>query len=129
MARTGRKPFATRHVDRLSGSQLAKQRMRAILKTLRGEWTIPEACRQLGVCESRFHALRQQWLQESLELLEPRPVGRPPKATAESSPETQAEVEVEQLRQQLHLADVRREIDQVLSSAAGEEKKPQRKAR
>jgi transposase InsO family protein len=41
---------------------------------------VPEACRRLGIGESRFHDLRGAWLQEALELLEPRPLGRPPRA-------------------------------------------------
>ena len=69
MASLGRKPLATGHVDRLDGSERAKQRMTIILETLRGQMTIPGVCQALGVCESRFHALRQDWLQASLELL------------------------------------------------------------
>ena len=120
MTRRGRRPLATGHVDGLSGSARAKRRLEAILKTLRGEWTVPEACHRLGVCESRFHALRQQWLQEALELLEPKPVGRPRKALPESGDEREAELQ--RLREQLHLADVRRQIESVLpvaSMAAG----------
>ena len=82
MARKGRKPLATGHVERLSGSELAKLRLTTLLQTLRGELTVPEACARLEIGESRFHALRNQWLQEALELLEPRPLGRPRQATA-----------------------------------------------
>ena len=124
MTRRGRRPLATGHVERLSGSALAKLRLQAILKTLRGEWTVLEACQRLGVGESRFHALRQQWLQEALELLEPRPVGRPRKASPASMDEREAEVE--QLRAQLHLADVRRQIEAVLpgvTMAAGKKRR------
>jgi transposase-like protein len=101
-------------VASLSGSERAKQRLRLILETLRGECTIPDACAQLGVGESRFHALRHQWLQESLELLEPRPLGRRPQSPQTTSEMDELQAEVQQLRQQLHLAAVRREVATVL---------------
>ena len=56
-----------RHVKHLSGSERAKLRLSMILKTMLGELTVAEACAQLQVCESRFHALRNVWLQEALE--------------------------------------------------------------
>ena len=85
MTRMGRKPLATGHVDRLQGSEPAKQRLTVLLETLRGELPVPEACARLGIGESRFHALRGAWLQEALELLEPRPLGRPPQAADRSA--------------------------------------------
>lgn len=91
--------------------------MRVLLQTLRGELSVPEACEQLQIGESRFHALRGQWLQEALELLEPRPLGRPPQAVDEThGPSRQEALEAEnrRLRQQLAAADVRRELAEVL---------------
>ena len=100
MARAGRKPLTTGHVENLDGSESAKQRLSAILETLRGAVTIPTASQSLGVCESRFHALRSDWLQQSLELLEPRKLGRPSKPAADP--------QVQQLEQTC--ADLRREL-------------------
>jgi hypothetical protein len=77
--RRGRRPLAAGHVEHLNGSELAKLRLSLILRTMLGELSVAEACAELEVCESRFHALRTHWLQESLELLEPRRTGRPPK--------------------------------------------------
>jgi hypothetical protein len=117
MARKGRKPLATGHVERLSGSELAKLRLTTLLQTLRGELTVPQACARLGIGESRFHALRNEWLQEALQLLEPRPLGRPRQATAatENPPWVAAlEAENEELRQQLAAAEVRRELAEIL---------------
>jgi hypothetical protein len=54
--------------------------MMLFLQTLSGECSVGEACAALGICESRFYEQRGQWLQASLELLEPRLPGRPPKA-------------------------------------------------
>ena len=82
MARTGRKPLAAGHVDHLQGSDHARLRLKLILECMLGKITVPAACEQLGIGEARFHAMRSQWLQESLELLEPRRTGRPPKRPA-----------------------------------------------
>lgn len=115
MTRRGRKPLATRHVDGLCGSQRAKLRLQTILKTMQGEMTVAQACQVLGVGESRFHALRNEWLQAALALLEPRPLGRPPRVV---SPETeqisQLQAENERLRQEQNTAEVREELARVM---------------
>ena len=117
MGRKGRKPVGTGHVERLSGSASAKQRLAVILETLRGELTVPEACARLGICEARFHALRSAWLQEAVESLEPRRLGRPPQAAdvGELLSRLQTlETENATLRQQLTAAEVRRELAEAL---------------
>jgi hypothetical protein len=117
MGRKGRKPEGTGHVERLSGSEAAKQRLTMILQTLAGKLTVPEACARLGICEARFHALRNAWLQESLESLEPRRLNRPPQAVeaAELLPRLPAlATENATLRQQLTAAEVRRELAEIL---------------
>ena len=91
MATAGRKPLGAGHVDQLSGSERAKLRLATILNTLRGELKVADACQQLGVCQSRFFAMRHHWLQEALELLEPRPAGRP-----------RSQVDPRQLREPAH---------------------------
>ena len=115
MARRGRKPLATRHVDGLCGSQRAKLRLQTILQTLQGQMTVAEACQVLGIGESRFHALRNQWLQESVELLEPRPLGRPPQVVSPEQAEVaRLEAENRDLKQQHRVAEVREELAQRL---------------
>ena len=116
MARKGRTPLATGHVEGLSGSELAKRRLTMILKTLSSELTIAEACTELGISESRFHALRHQWLEEALKLLEPRPMGRPSKASpaVDADELAKLQAEKEELQRQLHVAQVREEIAAVL---------------
>jgi len=112
--------LAAGHVAYLSGSETAKQRLTMILKTMLAEVTVAEACHELGIGESRFHALRNQWLQEALALLEPRRVGRPPKRpeSDETRQITQLQEELKELEQQVEAADVRREIAQILPHAA-----------
>jgi len=116
--RVGRKPLTTQHVDRLYGSTRAKDRLRIFLETLRGVLTIPDACQLLELSEAQFHHLRHTWLQEALELLEPRRVGRPPKEQdgAELTRQcTQLEAEVTRLRAQVQGAQVREEIARILA--------------
>ena len=115
MARRGRKPLAAGHVDNLYGSERAKLRLQTILQTLQGQMTVAEACGVLGIGESRFHALRNQWLQESVELLEPRPLGRPAQVVSPEQEEVaRLEVENRDLRQQRHVAEVREELARVM---------------
>ena len=114
MSRSGRKPLGAGHVERLSGSELAKLRLTMILKTMLGELTVAEACAQLGICESRFHALRHEWLQQALELLEPRRVGRPPQVETEPMRQiAQLEATLEAVEQEVDAAEVRRQITEI----------------
>ena len=133
MARKGRKPLGTAHVERLDGSTLAKRRFKLILQTMRGELTVEDACRELSISESRFHAMRNQWLQESLELLEPRRVGRPPKVAEPPDADQVAAVAAEnqQLREQVLVAQVREQLARVMPSVLKDEgeKKKKRPAR
>jgi hypothetical protein len=113
--RKGRKPLATGHVERCSGSELAKLRLTMILKTMLGELTVAEACAELGIGESRFHAQRNQWIQEALALLEPRRMGRPPKVEDEQTRRVaELEAALQQTRQEAETAEIRREIAEIL---------------
>jgi hypothetical protein len=130
MTRLGRRPLATGHVKRLTGSDSAKQRLRVLLQTLRSELSVPEACACLGIRESRFHALRNAWLQQALELLEPRPLGRPRHETdpAELQARIDAlEAENQTLRQQLASAEVRREVAEILPDVVPAADEPRKK--
>ena len=131
MARRGRKPRALRHLDGLSGSQRAKLRLETFLQTLHGEMTVPEACAKLGIGESRFHALRIEWLQAAVALLEPRLLGRPWQTPSEESEEVaRLEAENRRLRQELHVSRVLQELAEVmpyvLHPAGGDSKKGNR---
>jgi AraC-like DNA-binding protein len=106
-ARTGRKPAGPQIAERLEGSPVAKQRLEVILKTIAGQLTVTQACQQLGIGESRFHALRNQTLQTTLESLEPRPLGRPAKPTSPEQAEVNAlQEEIRRLHAELELAQV-----------------------
>ena len=106
-ARTGRKPTGPQIVERLEGSPSAKQRLEVILETISGQLTVPEACARLGIGESRFHDLRNQTLQVTLNTLEPRRLGRPPKPTSPEKGEIDAlKAELDRVHRELAVAHV-----------------------
>lgn len=139
MARTGCKPLGVGHVERLHGSQLARRRLEMILRTLSGELTIEEACRELSIHASRFHQLRSRWLQQSLELLEPRPTGRPPEddPPARAAELAARETEAMQLRAELEATRLKLELGRVMphllraepAAAAKKKRKPKLRQR
>jgi hypothetical protein len=115
MARRGRKPTGANLVDRLAGSLHAKIRLKVIVETLASQCTIPEACQRLGIHESMFHKLRAEVLQTALSRLEPRPLGRPPLASApEEQRLREVETENQRLQVELRAAEVRRELAESL---------------
>ena len=119
MARRGRKPTGAKLVEHLDGSERAKARLKAILQTLSGERSIPEACEELGIAESLFHRVRGEVLQTALSRLEPRPLGRPPSPPSPGDGR-RAELQEENLRLQTELkaAEVRRELAEKLPRLA-----------
>jgi transposase-like protein len=119
MARPGRKPTGAQLVERLEGSEHAKDRLKVILETLSGRQTIPAACEILGIQESMFHKMRSQVLQTAVGRLEPRPLGRPSQ-TLSPAEQRVAELEEEnqRLRGKLHLAEVRHELAERLAGAS-----------
>jgi hypothetical protein len=77
--------------------------------------TVPQACQVLGICESRFHALRNEWLQEAVGLLEPRPLGRPAQVVSPEEEEVaRLQSENRDLKQQLRVTAVREELARVM---------------
>jgi hypothetical protein len=112
----GRKPYGPSVARRLSGSELARQRLQVVLETLAGACRIPEACARLHLSEQRFDQLRSQVLQAGLDSLEPRPAGRrppPPSAEVQALQARIAELEIE-----LQAARVREEIALTLPAVA-----------
>lgn len=75
--RQGRPSKGSEHVEKLTGSDEAKDRLKAIVATFTGEMTIAEACAHLRVSEARFHQLRDEVLANALSNLEPKLSGRP----------------------------------------------------
>ena len=119
MSHPGRKPQGAQLVAELTGSAHAKQRARLFLETLAGEKTVAEACTELGLGESRFFALRGEWLQQGVEFLEPKPPGRPPKIEPQESAElARLRWLVRELEGELAGARIREELRGVLPHVA-----------
>ncbi len=55
----GRTPSGPEYVDRLPGSETAKDRLKVVLETMTGTVRVHEACDRLQICEQRFHQLRR----------------------------------------------------------------------
>jgi len=121
MAKAGRKPLGLQHVERkVEASDLAKLRLKTILATLAGELTIPAACERLEINESRFHKLRDDWLQAAAASLEPgRPGRRPAAVSPDAERVAELQSQVEELELQLRTAEVRAELAQALPHVVG----------
>ena len=127
MSRVGRKPQGWKLIDRLSGDEDSKARLKAFLKTMTGQCTVTEACEQLGIEQSRFFALRNQWLEEALGLLEPKPAGRPRKAPLDEPQVVQLKQQVQKLEQRLLGAELRARLAE--ANTARPARQEQKKAR
>lgn len=121
-------------MEHLEGSSQAKDRLRAILQTLSGEMTIPQACQELGIGESRFHEMRSELLQGMLANLEGKPRGRPPDASESDARVQQLQQQVLALTTDLRASQIREELAIMLprlarkpEDASGREKKDKRK--
>ena len=111
----GRKPMGPRLVHHLDGSARAKRRMEVILETIAGQRTVCEACDCLGIEEAMFFRLRAQALQASVERLEPRPAGRPPRgSSSEHQQITELQHELAEKELELRATEVRLEVAQVI---------------
>ena len=91
----GRRPVGPEYADKLEGSNIAKERVKVILETMMGTCRVLEACERLGICEQRFHQLREEMMAAAVKALEPGHAGRPAQTP------TPAEEQIELLQQQL----------------------------
>jgi transposase-like protein len=128
----GRHPAGPNYVDKLAASVVAKDRLKEVLETMVGEGRVQEACQRLGVCEQRFHQLRQEAMEGALTALEPGVPGRP---TQTVSPEQERigalEEEVAALKVELRAAKAREEIALALPRVVKttDESEPEKKTR
>jgi len=99
-------------LDPLPGTVEAKARLAAIVATMSGEKSIPEACVELGIGEARFHEMRKEFLASALGLLERKAAGRKPAQAPEDAAARLAELEdeVQTLREMLEASRIRTEI-------------------
>jgi len=93
------------------GSDAAKRKLRIVLEAIPGELSVEAACKELGIGSTAFYEIRAKVLKGAIELLEPRPPGRPPRVVSESESRIgELESEVRRLRIELDIAHVREEV-------------------
>lgn len=114
MTHVGRKPQGVKLLEEVPGSEHARRRMTLFLETMAGQRTVVEACRELGIGESRFFAQRAEWLAGALGLLEPRSPGRPPRPAP-----TASSAELEALRRQVGELEARAMAAEVRAELGG----------
>lgn len=111
MARRGRPPKGADLVDSLEASGEARRRLKVVLQTVTGELSVPEACERLGVCESRFHVLREEALSAALAGLEPKKAGRKPRQVPAEQEEIESlKAQIDDLRVELRFSQAREEL-------------------
>jgi len=124
VSRLGRKPKGAELVTNLDGSETARRRLHQIVQALAGKTSVPEACAELGVGESRFHQLRQEALSGALAALEPRETGRPRRPSVPGAARiAELEAELRELRWELQACHIREDLVDVLPRRAAAVKK------
>lgn len=114
----GRLPSGPDFIDRVPGSELAKNRARVLLQTIAGTCRVQEACACLGISEPRFDQLRIHGVAQLVQSMEPRPAGRPPRLTSPVEEQIrELQHKVAALEMQVKIAQTRAEIALVLPNA------------
>jgi tetrahydromethanopterin S-methyltransferase subunit G len=114
----GRRPVGPELVDRLPGSESARERVKVVLQTMTGELRVQEACEQLQISEQRFDELRIEAIQAAVASLEPKPMGRPVRKTVVDAAEMERlQQRVAELEAQVAAAVVRAELAMALPKA------------
>jgi len=108
----GRPIKGAQKIESLAGSADAKHRLQVIMKSISGELSIREACRQLGMEKSAFYRLREKVLASALSSLEPKASGRPriPAPTPEEEYIAELEEKVVNQRIALEASMIREEL-------------------
>lgn len=117
MRRPGRPNLGARHVAGLCGSEDAKSRLSAVLRTLTGETSLKDACLELGIGPSRFAEIRTEALLGALSALEPKPAGRPPSRSEKDPVVDELESKVASLERELKVAEAHAEVTTILAHA------------
>lgn len=116
----GRRPSGPDLVDRLTGSERARERVKVVLRTVAGDLRVRDACRELGLSEQRFDELRAQALQAAVSELEPKPAGRPPRVASPAADELERlRRRVAESEAEVRAAAVRAELAAVLPPRRG----------
>jgi transposase-like protein len=112
ISRRGRPHEGAELVEKLDDcSEQARSRLKVIFQTLAGEVTVEHACQTLGIRRSAFNKLRSGFIENAVELLEPKTPGRKKKITTPEQAENQRlREENERLKLELQAQCLREEI-------------------
>jgi len=116
-ANRGRPPRGIGLLDGIPGSDHARHRLGAVLKTIADQRSIIEASAEIGVRESRFHAMRTEFLKWGVAYFEPRrpgPVPRSAEVLALQAENDRLRKENKDLRFKVHVARVSEELALVM---------------
>ena len=108
----GRRPSGPEAVERVPGSEQARQRARTLLETITGSCRVLEACQRLEISEQRFDQLRARLLEAVVASMEPGHAGRPAR---KPSPE---EEQIAELKRQLAELEVKLQAEKARAEIA-----------
>ena len=126
--RRGRPHDGAELVDKIDDcSEEARQRLKVIFQTLAGLYTVEQACELLGIQRSAFYKLRGQFIENAVQLLEPKTPGRKKKiATPEQQENQRLRQENERLKFELRAQQIREEIGLLMPHLLQRNKKTKR---
>lgn len=131
----GRRSEGSRLVYRVAGSPDAQRRGEVLLDLLACRLSIQAAGDRLGLGQARVNLLRQKIVQAVVLTLEPRPAGRPAKATDDRDRELQQlRTRVAELEHEVKVLELKTELNSVIrmtpgASASGKKTKQPRRER
>jgi hypothetical protein len=114
-AAMSRPPKGSELVEKYTGSDEAKARLKTVLATIAGDMTVAEAYGALGVSETRFYQIRDEAISGAIAELEPGMAGRPKIEESEEQKRIrELEAQVKMLRCELEGARISAKIAVVM---------------
>ena len=115
----GRRSEMAKLLEPIEASELSRERLKVMLLTLAGSWSVKEGLERLSLSRTRFQVLRKRMLEGALCSLEPGATGRPRTAPSEASEAVRKlQAHVAELRHELRLLRTKLEIEQSAAARA-----------
>lgn len=124
MVQRGRPTRVDLMIRRMRSSEVAKERVLAVLFNLAGGLSVAEACRRTKGSRTLFRRQRLAFLKSGLAVLEPRPRGRPRKAKPKHLSQLQnLRDRIALLEEDLAFARAREELLRLMPCSSGKTKR------